>query len=87
MLDLLEGANDGLYSGICVFDLAKCVDTIDHDTLLIKLKSMELGVQNSFLNPISNTEINVDELVQSVLMNYRSLKVFLKGLFLDHYCF
>ncbi len=38
MLDLLERANDRLYSGICVFDLAKCFYTIDHDILSIKLQ-------------------------------------------------
>ncbi len=54
MLDLLEGANDGLYSGICVFDLAKCFDTIDHDILLIKLekygiRGTELSLFKSYL--------------------------------------
>ncbi len=26
MLDHLDGANDGLHSGMCYFDLAKCVE-------------------------------------------------------------
>ncbi len=36
MLDVLDGANDGLYSAMCFYDLSKCFDTIDHDILLLK---------------------------------------------------
>ncbi len=38
-LDRLDGANGGLYSGMCFFDLVKCFETIDHDILLLKLKN------------------------------------------------
>ncbi len=33
MIDLLDGANDGLMSGMCSLDFA-----IDHDILLLKLE-------------------------------------------------
>ena len=42
MPDLLDGTNDGLYSGMCFFDLAKCFETIDRDILLLKLKKIRI---------------------------------------------
>lgn len=36
--DLMDNINEGQINGICFFDLKKCVDTIDHELLLYKLK-------------------------------------------------
>lgn len=45
--DILESSNEGLISGACFFDLAKCFDTIDH-TLLLK-KPAKYGIRGSEL--------------------------------------
>ncbi len=47
VIDLLNGANEGLVSGVCFFDIAKCFDTIDHGILLTKLE--KYGVKNNAL--------------------------------------
>jgi hypothetical protein len=36
--DLLDNVSDRLYTGICMLDLSKCFDTINHGILLEKLK-------------------------------------------------
>ncbi len=38
IIDMLERVNEGLISGIMLFDLAKLFDTIDHDILMTKLQ-------------------------------------------------
>ena len=48
IIDVLEGINDGLLTGITLFDLAKCFDTIDHDILMLKLE--KYGVKSNVLS-------------------------------------
>ncbi len=60
LIDLLDGEKDGLMSGMCFFDLAKCFDTIDHDILLLKLerycvRGQELQLFKSYLENRSQT--------------------------------
>ena len=37
MDSFLDNINHGEFTGVCLFDLAKCFDTIDHELLLYKL--------------------------------------------------
>ena len=42
--DWLENVNEGQITGMCMLDIAKCFDTIDHDLLLKKLSLY--GIKN-----------------------------------------
>ena len=35
--DLLENMNEGMVNAICFFNLKKCLDSIDHKLLILKL--------------------------------------------------
>ena len=53
--DWLENVNESQITGICMLDIAKCFDTIDHDLLLKKLslygiKNIELEWFKSYLH-------------------------------------
>ena len=52
IMEILDGVNEGCINGICLFDLEKCFDTIDHSLLLLKLE--KYGIRNIELNWFQN---------------------------------
>ena len=57
---VLDNINENEINGICMFDLAKCFDTIDHKLLLKKLANMALVALNyNGLQIISMNELKL----------------------------
>ena len=60
LMDLLNGINENEITGLCLFDLQKCFDTIDHELLLFKMQkyginNTELSWFNSYLSGRTQT--------------------------------
>ena len=57
---VLDNINENEINGICMFDLAKCFDTIDHKLLLKKLSKYGLMALNyNGLQIISMNELKL----------------------------
>ena len=84
--DRLDNINEDQITGVCLLDISKCLDTINHSILLQKLSmyGKNTKIWNGFL-PISI----IGSKLCSVTMNFRVLLMlhvaYRRGLFLDHF--
>ena len=84
--DCLDNINEDQITGVCLLDISKCFDTINHSILLQKLSMYGINTKiwNGFL-PISI----IGSKLCSVTMNFRVLLMlhvaYRRGLFLDHF--